>query len=168
MVSLREVKLEDAEFLFKTKNDKEFKKYFPEMLIPKNLGAQEKEIREITKNSKNEQGKYFIILEKNKSVGFIDIYKINKKHKRCSIGYGIAHTYWGKGYATKALKLVLKKIKKLGLHTIEATTHQKNIASQKVLQKNGFEKIGLMKDYYYSNNKYIDRILYWKVLSQKN
>ena len=28
----------------------------------------------------------------------------------------------------------------------------------------GFDKIGTMKDYYFANGKYLDRILYWKVL----
>jgi len=163
-MKLREVTIEDALFLFEIKQDKEFQKYLPNMLTPKNLDEQIKEIKDVIKLSKKEQGYYFIIEEKNERIGFVDIYKINKKHKRCSVGYGIAKKHWKKGHATKALRLALIKIKKLNFHTIEATTNPKNIASKKILEKNGFTKIGLMKDYYYSNNKYVDRILYWKVL----
>ena len=163
-MKLREVTQDDALFLFEIKQDKDFNKYLPDMLTPKTLDEQTKEIKNVIKLSKKEQGYYFIIEEKNERIGFVDIYKINKKHKRCSIGYGIAKKHWKKGYATKSLKLALIKTKKLDLHTIEATTNPKNIASKKILEKNGFTKIGLMKDYYYSNGKYINRTLYWKVL----
>ena len=79
--------------------------------------------------------KYYIIEENKKTIGYTDVYKINNKHKRCAIGYGIAKKCWGKGYATKALKLTLNKIKKLNIHTVEGAAHPKNIASQKVMEK---------------------------------
>jgi len=163
-MKLREVTLEDANFLLGVKQNKEFGKYYPDMLIPKNIEEQEKEIRQFSRSTKKGWWKYYIIEVNGKQIGYTDVYKINQKHKRCSVGYGIAKEYWGKGYATKALTLTLKEIKKLKMHSVEGTSHPKNIASQKVMEKNGFTKVGLMRDYYYSKGKYVDRILYWKVL----
>ena len=114
-MKLREVKIEDANFLFKTKQDKEFQKYLPDMLIPKTLKEEEKEIKDAIRLSKKEQWFDFILEEKNERIGYVDIYKINKKHKRCSVGYGIAKKHCNKGYATKALKLALTKIIELKL-----------------------------------------------------
>jgi ribosomal-protein-alanine N-acetyltransferase len=163
-MKLRDVTLDDAEFLFEIKQDKEFQKYFLDVLIPKTLEDQEKEIKEVNKFVKKGLWKYYILEDKGEKIGYTDVYKINAKHKRCAIGYGIKKEFWGKGYATKALEMTLKEIYKLNIHTVEGSTDPGNISSQKVMEKNGFEKIGLMKDYYYSNNKYVDRILYWKVL----
>ena len=163
-MKLREVTPNDALFLFEIKQDKEFQKYFLNVLIPKSFSQQEKEIREVNRFSQKGLWKYYIIEDKGEKIGYTDVYKINNKHKRCAIGYGIAKEFWGKGYATKALKLTIKEIKKLNMHTIEGSTHPANIGSQKVMEKNDFVKVGLMKDYYHSNGKYIDRILYWKVL----
>jgi len=128
------------------------------------LEIQKRELKKDIRSAKRNLCKIFIIRDNKKNVGFTDVYKINQKHKRCSLGYGIKEEFCGNGYATKATKLTLKKINSLGMHTVEATAHPKNIASQKVLEKNGFTKVGLMKDYYYSKGKYVDRILYWKVL----
>jgi len=163
-MKLREVTIDDAKFLFEMKQDKEFQKYFLDVLIPKTLLEQEKEIREVNRFAKRGLWKYYIIEENKKRIGYTDVYKINNKHKRCAIGYGIAKEHWSKGYATNALKLTLKKIINLNMHTVEGSTDPKNIASQKVMEKNGFTKVGLMKDYYLNKNKYVDRILYWKVL----
>lgn len=50
---------------------------------------------------------------------------------------GQIHT--GKGIAKKALKLFLNTIVDLDIKEVEAKTTTNNIASQKVLEKNGFE-----------------------------
>jgi len=79
-----------------------------------------------------------IILNK-KIIGNLILEKINYKSKSGNIGYWIGKKYHHKGYVTKAIKLFLKNIKKrFGIKTIEAETKIKNIASQKVLEKNGF------------------------------
>lgn len=165
MILLKEATEKDAKFLFEMKKDPEFKKYFPNFLITKTLEEEKKLVKNYQKGSKKMQEKQFIILSNKKRVGSLEIYKANKKHNRGSIGYSVKKEYWGKGIAKKACKMGLEIMKKeFKIHSVEATTHPKNISSQKVLEKNGFKKIGLMKDYYYFNKKYIDRILYWKIL----
>jgi [ribosomal protein S5]-alanine N-acetyltransferase len=163
-MELINAKISDAKFLFEMKQETEFKKYFPSRIIPKRQIDQENEIKEFKKLLKKQ--KFFIFIAKEKErVGFVEIYKVNKKDNRCAIGFGIQKDQWNNGFGTNAVKEVIKFIKnELNLHTIEATVFPGNITSEKILKKTGFTKIGLMKDYYYSENKYIDRILYWKVL----
>jgi ribosomal-protein-alanine N-acetyltransferase len=164
-ITLREATIADAEFLVSMMNDKEFKKYFPSSLISKTVEEEKKRLNHFIANSKNGTGCYFIIMQGKERVGMADIYKIDKRNNRSGIGYGILKEYWGKGIATKATKHLLYFAKKeLKLHAIEATADPKNVGSQKVLEKNGFKKIGLIKDYYFENNKYKDRLLYWKIL----
>lgn len=68
---------------------------------------------------------------------------------RASIGYRIAYDYWGKGIATEALKLTVKSVfEELGyLERLEAIADVDNPASQRVLEKAGFRKEGVLRKY---------------------
>ena len=61
-----------------------------------------------------------------------------------SIHYGFAKTVWGKGYATEAVAAVIAWARSYvpSLATIETTVFSANYASQRVLEKNGFELVG--------------------------
>ena len=50
------------------------------------------------------------------------------------IGYWLGAQYWGKGYATEALKQFLQSFKR----PLHAYVHQDNLISQRVLEKCGF------------------------------
>ena len=64
-------------------------------------------------------------------------------------------TYWNKGIASEAVALFLKEVlNKYGIRTIGAFTFSVNLASQRVLEKNGFqfveefEEDGTMSKYF--------------------
>lgn len=73
-------------------------------------------------------------------VGTIGAYDYNEKDRSVEIGYSIGRKYWGKGYATEAVILVCYYLEQYeNILRIHAWTHEKNIASQKVLEKAGME-----------------------------
>lgn len=53
------------------------------------------------------------------------------------IGYVVRCSQWGKGYGTLMLKLALEKAKNMGLKRVLITCDEKNIASARVMEKNG-------------------------------
>ncbi len=164
-IKLRQTKVSDSKFIYEICQNKDFQKYYLPQLIYKSAEDAEREIKRFEKMAEKKIAFFFIILYNEKPVGTIDIWKTNLKHKRTCIGYAIDRKYWKKGIATKSVEMILDFIKnEMHLHGVEGAVHPKNIASQRVLEKNGFKKIGLMKDYYYFNEKYIDRLLYWKTL----
>jgi ribosomal-protein-alanine N-acetyltransferase len=163
-VSIKPVEIEDADFFVKIMQNKEYKKHYLNRLLLKTKKQAEDYIRGVKREEEKGKVYCFTIYYGKEKAGILDLYKINNKDKRSAIGYGVAYEFWGKGIATKAVKLGLDFLKKKGLHTIEATIDPKNEASCKVLEKTGFEKIGTAKDYYFDKNKYVDRVLYWKIL----
>ena len=53
------------------------------------------------------------------------------------IGYGVVPWKQGRGYATRALALILPEARAEGLPYVELTTDADNIASQRVIEANG-------------------------------
>lgn len=54
------------------------------------------------------------------------------------IGYAVRYCEWNKGYGTLMLKSALEETKKLGLSKVLITCDDDNIASARVMEKNGF------------------------------
>jgi len=73
------------------------------------------------------------------------------------VGYEIHPDFGGKGYATEALATAVGyAFDSLDLQRIEAEVMPGNLASEKVLAKNGFKREGLLKRSMYWNGKYFD------------
>ena len=58
-------------------------------------------------------------------------------------GYALARDAWGQGYATEALRAVVRIGRALGLRLLTAQCHPAHEASQRVLQKCGFTEARL-------------------------
>lgn len=75
------------------------------------------------------------------------------------LGYKMDRDYCGRGYMTMAVSmLVSHAFGELGLHRIEANVMPRNLASLRVLEKNGFASEGLSKSYLRINGKWEDHI----------
>ncbi len=67
----------------------------------------------------------------------------------------------GKGYASQAIHLILKEaFEHYKVSEVIAGTSKKNIASQRVLEKNGFVKVGEEEKIMKVNGQWVDGILY--------
>jgi RimJ/RimL family protein N-acetyltransferase len=85
-----------------------------------------------------------------------DVYRINAE-----IGYWIGEPYWGKGYATEAVRLLIKfAFEELDLLRIYAKIYAYNTGSMKVLEKTGFEKEAIIKSSIIKEGKVFDEHLY--------
>lgn len=80
---------------------------------------------------------------------------LESRFDRAEVGYWLGQPYWGRGLATEALAAVLRfGFEALLLNKIYATHHADNLASGRVMQKNGMLKEGelvqhIKRDGYY-------------------
>lgn len=74
------------------------------------------------------------------------------------IGYVIRCCEWNKGYGTLMLSLALEKVKECGMERVLCTCNDDNIASARVMEKNGF----ILSDKVEVDNMLCRR--YWKTL----
>ena len=107
----------------------------------------------------------FAIEYQNKICGVIglvvqkDVYK-----KSAEIGYWLGENYWGMGIASKAVELITTYgFDKLQLIRIYTGIFEFNIASMKVLEKNGYAKEGIFKNAIFKNGKVYDEHRYYKL-----
>lgn len=85
-----------------------------------------------------------------------DVYRINAE-----IGYWIGEPYWGKGFATDAVRLAVKfAFEELNLLRVYANIYEYNIGSMRVLEKAGFKKDAIIKSSVIKEGKIIDEHLY--------
>jgi len=77
------------------------------------------------------------------------------------IGYWIGEPYWGKGYATAAVKQLTRfAFEELGLLRIYAGVYDYNNASMRVLEKAGFQKEAIMHSSVIKEGKLHDEHVY--------
>jgi len=60
------------------------------------------------------------------------------------MGYWIARPFWGRGYATEACRALIDIARTLGLPNLEGSHFLDNPASARVLEKLGFEPLGIV------------------------
>jgi RimJ/RimL family protein N-acetyltransferase len=71
---------------------------------------------------------------------------VNKCGLIVHLGYFLHKKYWGQGYASEALAAVVSFAFKHGVYQIDSGCNAANLASQKVLEKAGFAKLGATVD----------------------
>ncbi|KAL2229924.1 uncharacterized protein LOC105171328 [Sesamum indicum] len=81
---------------------------------------------------------------------------------RAELGYVLAHKHWGKGIATRAVKMVVSTIFKDWPHLqrLQAVVHVANKGSQRVLEKAGFQREGVLRSYVLFKGKPIDVVMF--------
>ncbi|MEM9509430.1 MAG: GNAT family protein [Cyanobacteria bacterium P01_E01_bin.35] len=111
----------------------------------------------------------FAIEPKTRSnlIGIIELYDLELEHGVAELSYWLALEAWGKGYMSEALPPVLDfGFKTLSLNRIQAYHMVRNLASGKVLLKNGFQLEGFLRQRVKKWNQYKDVKLY-SLLRQK-
>lgn len=80
------------------------------------------------------------------------------------VGYWVAHGRDGKGLATRAVGDVVQfAFDHVRLHRLEAWTLVDNVASQRVLEKNGFTRFGLAKALLLIDGEWRDHLLFERI-----
>ncbi|MGI9821896.1 GNAT family N-acetyltransferase [Agromyces sp. Marseille-Q5079] len=81
-----------------------------------------------------------------------------------NLGYWVDGRLTGRGLATTAVGVALHAAREHGLHRVQAGTLVHNAASQAVLERNGFERIGLARRYLRIAGSWQDHVLFERLL----
>jgi ribosomal-protein-alanine N-acetyltransferase len=104
--------------------------------------------------------------ETGEYIGEAGILSFNKQSNRSVLGYNLIYKFWANGYATEITKALVKYLFEMEkVERIEALVGDGNGASRKVLEKSGFVQEGLMRNFAYINNKYIN-VYYYGIIKK--
>ena len=99
------------------------------------------------------------------AVGCVDIFDYDVFNKRAGVGILMDAKYRNRGLASLAVKRLCHFVKEhLRLHQLYANVATDNIASLAVFQKNGFEIVGIKKDWLCVNDGFKDEYMMQKIL----
>jgi len=103
-----------------------------------------------------------VILEQGGIVGRVTLSNIVRgAFQSCNVGYWVGSDHNGRGLATAAVgDIMIVAFGELGLHRIEAGTLLDNIASQRVLERNGFIRFGMAPAYLNIAGRWQDHAMY--------
>lgn len=107
-------------------------------------------------------GLFAIILKSSSElIGTIDYHESDKEIRAAEIGYQLGKTWWGNGYATEALRILIKHcFETVGLNRLWADHNLLNIASGKVLLKARMLHEGTARQCYMRKGHIVDKVSY--------
>lgn len=160
-ITLRNLKVEDAESLVKYANNKKIfdnmRDAFPHPYTLINAANYIKISNEIS------DSKLIYGIEYNGEIigcigGFVDedIYI-----KTCELGYWIGEPFWGKGITSEAIQLMTEKLfKRFDIVRLYAEPYETNIGSRKALEKAGFKLESIKEKSVFKNGEILNSCIY--------
>ncbi|RRJ63775.1 N-acetyltransferase [Paenibacillus oralis] len=160
---LRRMERGDAEVMFRYWSDPEVTRY---MNVPPFASVEEAwdMINLLNGLSESEDAMRFGIelKEEGKLIGSCgyNVWELSGAY-RGEIGYDLGREYWGRGYMSEALKMLLAYgYDTMGLNRIEALVEPENAGSLKLLQAFGFKEEGLLREYQQTEKGFVNLLMY--------
>lgn len=157
---LRALRMEDADFIFKEWGDPMVTHYMTDEEPLKSLDEAEEKLKPLQTPEKMPNFMWWGIESKadRQLIGTCGYFRWDKQHHRAEIGYDLCPDYWGQRLMPEALQALIRfGFEQMGLNRVEATTHTENLRSQRVLARLGFQKEGLLREYYCRDGIYNDQ-----------
>jgi [ribosomal protein S5]-alanine N-acetyltransferase len=159
---LRKLRMEDAGDLFEYAQDVElarlgFWKPFD------TLEDSRSEISAITEGYERGDVMQWAIEHKqdHRLIGRISLHRYEPDNARIETGYSLNPRYWGKGYATEAVKRAVQfSFEVLQVNRLGAVILAENVASIRVVEKAGLKFEGVRREYVFIGGTYHDMNCY--------
>lgn len=99
--------------------------------------------------------------ESNECIGQIAFFLVDSKNHFAEIEYCIGSAFQCRGLATEATKATIAYgFDKMNLHKVQISHKSINIPSKRVIEKSGFTYEGTLRDYFFMEGTYVDRLYY--------
>ncbi|GAB6179420.1 hypothetical protein JCM14036_07390 [Desulfotomaculum defluvii] len=157
-ISIRKFQEEDIPYKVKWINDDRNNKY-----LHYDLPLREDKTLQWFKSLEGRNDRIdYTITYAGEPAGLIGLLNIDLKSKEAEYYICLGgDKFKGKGIAKVATNLLIKKAyKEIGLNKIYLYTEVDNVRAQKLFEKSGFVKEGLLKNDLFYNGKYVDRYIY--------
>lgn len=116
-------------------------RYLPAFLFEKKYSGAEEVIRRLYDEGL-EDSLILGIFRDRDFCGLAEVYGYRAPLRKVSVGYRLLQEAWGKGIASASLEMLVRELLNVrGIEIITASTMPENLASARVLRKNGFSLV---------------------------
>ena len=129
-------------------------------------GQRERAAHALEEARAGRQFRYVILDDEAHIAGTIGLeHVIRGAAQSATVGYWVDGARNGRGLASRAVAEVVElAAAEHGLHRLQAPVRVDNLASQRVLEKNGFERIGVARGYLRVGGEWRDHLLFQRLL----
>lgn len=163
LLYLRFFKDDDARFLLKLLSDPLVTQHLPDEDHLSSLGQAQRVLQKMISDTlfRERFCQALIYLPTHSVIGALIANNYNMEDKSAYIAYELDPRYWNKGFMTEGLKYFLPFVQNVfSLKTIKAQTTHDNYRSQRLLEKQGFEKEKMFDFMKPINGKFVRAHLY--------
>lgn len=147
---LRQIRQSDAENYFFYMNSPQVSEYINITNRVKSVEHAKNELAYWGGMFATKRGIYWGIALKcdDKLIGTAGYNSLMLLNRKCEISYDLDHEYWGKGVMIRSWKEIIKySFETLNLRRIQASVVKTNKRSIKLLEKLGFQKEGILRNF---------------------
>jgi RimJ/RimL family protein N-acetyltransferase len=157
-IILRAIEANDLEQLQLWANNPDIQYMLGGWHFPTNMNDQQTWYNSLSCNSNNQR--FMIINEENTAIGMANLVSINFKDGNAEHGLLLDEQYRGKGYGYSVVSAIMHyAFNELRLNRLETTIIAHNEASLNLfLNKCGWRKEGVLRNWYFRQGKFIDKI----------
>lgn len=164
-IRLRALETDDLDFLYELENDTGIWEIsgttapYSRNVLKRYLANAHRDIYEV------KQLRLCICDASDKAIGLIDLFDFDPKNHRAGMGIIVLEEKKrNKGIGAEAIRLLTEyAFSTLALRQVYANVIEGNAGSVHLFEKMGFEKVGIKKDWIFSEGKYKDEILFQKL-----
>lgn len=152
----------DVPALFAVFNDPETMRYWTSPAM-KDIAEAEALLRDIERHAEAETLFQWGIARRDDDlvIGTCTVFRIDREHRRCELGYILRRDHWGHGLANEALTAIVRHaFGALGLHRLEADIDPRNFASIRLVERLGFKREGHLRERYFVADEIQDSLIY--------
>ncbi len=104
------------------------------------------------------------ILLDHRVVGMVGLHLVDWGNRSSSLGYWLDRKANGQGIMTRAAEAIVHyAFRQLQLHRLEIRTQEDNLRSQRVAERLGFVREGVLVDVARHNNRYVNFVIFARV-----
>ena len=161
-VEVRPARPEDAALLHLWRAEKSIRRYQPLAPLSSSQLRAELAARRADDLWRNRGDRFdWIVLVHRQPAGWITLVVHSWEHGLGECGYSLSTPFQGRGLMQRALtRLIDDLFARTRLHRLEARTALANAASQKVLERMGFRREGLLRGYFQLEGEWVDNYLF--------
>jgi ribosomal-protein-serine acetyltransferase len=165
-IELKKIRVEHSQELFELidASREHLREFLPWLDMCKTYSDELKFIEEMTERFEQSKSLDLGIFYRGKIVGVIGTHELDWVNRKTSLGYWLGKDFQGKGIIVRSCRALIDYLfNVLKLHRIEICCAVNNFRSQRVPEKLGFQREGILKESEDLYGKYIDLILYSKI-----